>query len=119
MPWSPPRRLQLQALALSGTNLYAGVYFSRAGDRVSAFPAKANIGTTGGRFGSLAYSPATGFSCILSDATVGQPYRIQTSPSLVEGSWTDFTNFTYTGPIVINDPSAVGATDKFYRAVTP
>jgi hypothetical protein len=35
------------------------------------------------------------------------------------GSWADLTNFTYTGPIVITDASAVGATNTFYPAVSP
>ena len=52
-------------------------------------------------------------------ATIGQPYRIQTSPSLAAGSWTDFTNFTYTWPVVISDPSAAAGPMKFYRAVSP
>jgi alpha-galactosidase len=75
-------------------------------------------GPSAGRLGSLVYSPATGFGCTFSDATIGQPYRILTSPSLAAGSWTDFTNFTYTGPMVISDPSAANG-PKFYRAVSP
>ena len=73
----------------------------------------------GGRFSSLMYSPLTGFSRTFSDATPGQPSRIQTSFTLAAGSWTDFTNFTCTGPIVITEPSAVAVTKKFYRAVSP
>ncbi|MBI3852834.1 MAG: hypothetical protein HY298_21475 [Verrucomicrobia bacterium] len=107
------------ALAVSGTNLYAGGEFTTAGDKVSAYVAKANIGAARGRFSDLFYSPVTGFICSFSDGTVGQPYRIQTSPSLAVGPWTDLTNFTYTGPIVITDASAVSTTNTFYRAVTP
>ncbi len=76
-------------------------------------------GVSGGRFGSLACSPLTGFSFTFSGATIGQPYRIQTSPSPAAGSWTDLTNFTYTGPVFISDPSAVTGPKKFYRAVSP
>jgi len=92
-----------------------------AGTNLSPFIAQANIasGVSGGQFGSLLYSPATGFGCTFSDATIGQPYRIQTSPSLATGSWTDFTNLTYTGPAVIKDPSAAAGPKKFYRAVSP
>ena len=107
------------ALAVSGTNLYAGGGFSTAGNKVSGFAAKANIGAARGRFSNLVYSPATGFSSTFLDATVGQPYRIQTSPSLSVEPWTDLTNFIYAGPIVITDASAVSATNTFYRAVTP
>jgi hypothetical protein len=65
------------------------------------------------------YSPTTGFGCTFSDAIVGQPYHIQTSPSLAAGSWTNFTNFTYTQAMVISDPSAALGPKKFYRAVSP
>jgi hypothetical protein len=65
------------------------------------------------------YSPATGFNCTFLDGTVGQPYCIQTSPSLFVGPWTDLTNFIYASPVVITDASAVSATNTFYRAVTP
>ena len=67
----------------------------------------------------LVFSPLTSFNCTFSDATLGQPYRIQTSPSLEAASWTDFTNFTYTGPILFNDTSAVAGPRRFYRAITP
>ncbi|MGA3284255.1 MAG: choice-of-anchor Q domain-containing protein [Verrucomicrobiota bacterium] len=76
-------------------------------------------GVCGGQFGGAAYSPLTGFSFTFSGATIGQPYRIQTSPSLAAGSWTALTNFSYTGPITITDPSAVAGPKKFYRAVSP
>jgi hypothetical protein len=88
---------------------------------VSPFIAQANVGpgATGGGFGSVIYSPVTGFSCTFRDATPGQPYRVQASPSLAAGSWTDVTNFTYTAPIVVSDGSAGPTTNKFYRAVSP
>jgi hypothetical protein len=108
-------------LADGAGHLFVGGFFYQAGTNVSPFIAQANIGAavTGGRFDNLAYSPATEFSCTFSDGTLGQPYRIQTSPSLAAGSWTDFTNFTYTGLIVITDTSPVTTSNKFYRAVTP
>jgi hypothetical protein len=112
----------VSALAADGSgHLFVGGFFSLAGTNVSPFIAQANIGAglSAGRFGSLAYSPATGFGCTFSDATIGQPYRIQTSPSLAAGSWTNFTNFTYTGPRVIRDRSAAAGARKFYRAVSP
>lgn len=109
----------VNALAISGTNLYVGGQFTIAGNKVSAYAAKANISTARGRFTNSVYSPATGFSCTFLDASVGQPYRIQTSPTLTAGPWTDFTNFTYTGPIVITDASALSGTNKFFRAITP
>jgi hypothetical protein len=110
------------ALAADGTgHLFVGGGFYLAGTNVSPYIAQANIGAriSGGRFGSLACSPITGFRCTFSDATIGQPYRIQTSPSLAAGSWSDLTNFTYTGQLVITDPSAVAGPKKFYRAVSP
>ena len=50
---------------------------------------------------------------------MGQPYRIQVSSSPANGSWTDFTNFTCTGAVVMNEVSAAGTTNRFYRAITP
>ncbi len=109
----------VRALGASGTNLYVGGEFLIAGNKVSASIARANISAARGRFSNLIYSPATGFSSTFSDGTVGQPYRIQTSPSLAVGPWTDLTNFIYAGPVVITDASAVSTTNTFYRAVTP
>ncbi len=106
------------ASVVSGTNLYAGGWFTTAGNKASANIAKANIGAARGRFSNMIHSPATGFSCTFLDGSVGQPYRIQTSPSLAAGPWTDFTNFTYTVPVVINVPAAA-ATNQFFRAITP
>jgi hypothetical protein len=37
---------------------------------------------------------------------------------LAAGSWTDYTNFTYTAPVVITVPIA-GNTNRFFRAITP
>ena len=116
------RPARVMALAADGVgHLFVGGYFYFAGTNVSPFIAQANVGAgaSGGQFGSLVCSPVTGFSCIFGDATPGQPYRIQTSPSLAEGSWVDWLNFNYTGPILINDTSAVAGPRKFLRAVTP
>lgn len=71
-----------------------------------------------GRFRNLAYSPALGLSFIFCDATVGQPYRIQTSSSLSEESWVDWQNLTYSGPAPLSD-KVPGAERRFYRAVSP
>jgi hypothetical protein len=107
------------ALAISGYDLYAGGNFTSAGNKNSSYVAKANIFVPQpGCFTSLNVSLATGFSCTFLDATIGQPYRIQTSPSLA-GQWTDFTNFVYNGPVVISDPAPLAGTNKFFRAVTP
>ncbi len=107
------------AIATSGNELHAGGDFTFAGNKISPYVAQANIGAARGSFSNVSYSPATGFSCTFLDASVGQPYRIQTSPSLAVGPWTDLTNFIYASPIVITDASAVSATNTFYRAVTP
>jgi hypothetical protein len=72
-----------------------------------------------GRFTNLSYSPTMGFSFIFRDATVGQPYRIQRSPSAVAGSWTDWQSFNYNGPVGFLDFEATGAERRFYRAVSP
>jgi hypothetical protein len=109
----------VSALAVSGPDLYAAGSFTTAGGKVSGYVARAIIGTAGGRFSSLAYSRATGFNCNFSEATAGEPYRIQASLSLPSPGWTDLTNFTYTGPIIISDLSATATTNRFYRAVTP
>ena len=107
------------ALAVSGTNLYAGGYFTTAGNKVSAYAALAHISAAGGRFGSVGYSPAMGCRFTFSDATLGQPYRIQSCWSLAGGHWADLIGFNYPGPVMITDFSALRATNKFYRAVTP
>jgi hypothetical protein len=72
-----------------------------------------------GGFANLSYSPVMGFSFIFRDATPGQPYRIQFSPSLAEGSWTDWMNFNYTGPMALTDLGAPDAERRLYRVVTP
>jgi hypothetical protein len=114
--WGPT----VYALAADGSgHLFVGGDFYYAGTNLSPYIAQANIGATPGRFGGLSYSPITGFRCTFSNATVGYPYRIQTSPSLAVGGWADFTNFNYTGPRVITDSSGVPGPKKFYRAVTP
>lgn len=110
--------ISVSAMTASGTNLYVGGSFTLAGNKVAPYVAKANIGSACGRFRDITYSPAVGFSATFLDASVGQSYRIQSSPSLA-GPWTDFTNFVYTGPVVISDPSALSGTNKFFRAVTP
>jgi hypothetical protein len=117
----PNYYLSVSALAVTGTNLYAGGGFLTAGGKVSPYAAKANLGgnvsAAGGRFSSLAYSPTTGFRCTFRDATAGEPYRVQASPSLAIVSWTDVTNFTYTNPITITDSNSIGTAKRFYRAV--
>jgi hypothetical protein len=87
--------------------------FSLADTNISPSIAQANIGATGGCLGSPAYSPATGFRFRFSEATAGLPYRIQASPSLESGNWSELTNFIYTGPIVIADTSAPTAPREF------
>ncbi len=77
------------------------------------------VPSSGGWFTNLAYSPATGFSCIFRDATIGQPYRIQRSPSMAAGTWVDWLNFTYNEPLALSDVGATGAERRFYRAVSP
>jgi len=72
-----------------------------------------------GRFANLSYSPAMGFTFVFRDATVGQPYRIQRSPSMAEGSWTNWQSFTYTEPTGFMDVGATGAERRFYRVVSP
>jgi hypothetical protein len=109
----------VNALAVSGTNLYAGGNFTTAGNKVSAYAALAHVSAAAGRFSSVSYSPATGCRFTFSDATVGQPYRIQNRWSLTGGSWTDLIGFTYPGPVIITDYSTLSATNKFYRTVSP
>jgi hypothetical protein len=106
-------------LADGSGHLFVGGNFTYAGGKLSPFIAQANIGPTPGRFSSLVYSPGTGFGWVFSEATVGQYYRIQTSPSLEGGTWTDLIGFDYGGPIFLRDPSAAAGPKRFYRAVSP
>ncbi len=102
-------------------HVFVGGWFTVAGTNASPGIAQANVGfgAAGGRFDTLRYSPLDGFSFTFRDATPGLGYRIQSSASLLPGAWIDFTNFTYTGPIVMSDTSNVTASKKFYRATTP
>ncbi len=111
----------VSALAAANDNLFVGGTFAVAGNKVSAYLARAMIGNPPfpGRFVRASYLPGTGFNCEFWDGSIGQPYRIQTSPSLSAATWTDFTNFTYAGPVLITDASAGSATNRFFRAVTP
>ena len=112
------------ALAADGAgHLFVGGEFSLAGTNVSPYIAEVDLNATapvsGGQFGDLVFSPVTGLGCTFGNATVGQPYRIQAASSLAGSNWTDFTNFNYTGPIALTDPSATNGSIKFYRAVSP
>jgi hypothetical protein len=111
----------VNALAVRGGELFVGGSFYMAGDKASQYFAEAVIGgiPLPGRFDSLAYSPVTGFACRFLNASIGQAYRIQTSPRLTNGGWSDFTNFVYTGPTNLNVPLAGPSTNKFIRAITP
>jgi polyhydroxybutyrate depolymerase len=102
-PWAFPVNRDIDASEEIWT------FFSR--HRVAAAPP--------GRFDGLLYSTGEGFQCTFRDAAVGQRYRIQMSASMLPGSWTDLTNVTYTGPIVIKDGGLSGPGMKFYRAVCP
>jgi hypothetical protein len=95
--------------------------FAFGGTNSSPQIVQANIGLNilGGTFQDVSFSPLTGFSSTFSDATIGQPYRIQTAPAGAVGAWTDFTNFTYTGPIAVSDPAANATTNRLFRASTP
>jgi len=73
----------------------------------------------GGSLSSFAYSPITGARFMFSGATPGTAYRIQFSSALISDSWNGLTNFTYNGPVTVNDGSTAGVTKRFYRAVTP
>lgn len=106
-------------LADGAGHLFVGGEFLYAGARPSPFFAQANIALLGGRFANPSFPPGTAYRVTFKDGSVGQPYRIQTSSSMAAASWTDLTNFTYTSPIVITDPSPVAGPRKFYRAVTP
>ena len=110
----------VKALTVSGTDLFVGGEFITAGNKVSAYVTKGNIGPPprSGQFSGMAFSPITGFSFTFSGGEFGYSYRIQTSPSLAADSWTDYTNFTYTAPVVITVPVA-GNTNRFFRAITP
>gem|GEM_PF-3485715 len=111
----------VSALAVGADGLYVGGVLMRFGDKVSASIARANIpvAVAPGRFANTVYSSVGGFSFTFLDASIGQPYRIQSSPSIWPANWTDYTNFTYTAPTVITDASAGSGTNKCFRAVTP
>lgn len=97
--------------------LFVGGYFWSAGTNLTPYLAQANIGALPGRFDHATLSAGAGFSCTFAGGTPGYPYRIQTSPSLLLGSWTDLTNFTYGGPITVTDPGT--AESRFLRAASP
>ncbi len=108
------------ALAVDGAgHLFIGGAFTTAGTNASPWIAQANIGAAPGRFSACSLSTATGFTASFQDGTVGEPYRIQASSSLVSPAWTDLTNFTYLEAVVFTDESARGTTQRFYRAVSP
>jgi hypothetical protein len=106
-------------LVISGNALYVGGDFTVAGGKNSAYVAKAIIAAAQGRFQNPTFSPLTGFNCTFTDGTIGYPYRIQTSPNVAAGPWTDYTSFTYTVPRVITDATAISGTNRFFRAVSP
>lgn len=107
------------ALSVSGTNLFSGGYFLTAGGQPTPYFARTTIAAARGRFSNPTYSIATGFQCTFSDASVGQPYRIQSASSLSPAIWTDITNISYASPVVIVDPSPSVGTLKYFRAVSP
>jgi hypothetical protein len=61
----------------------------------------------------------TGFHSTFTDGTAGYRYRILSSPSPTQGTWTELTNFIYIAPAVINDGTGTPETRRFYRAVQP
>ena len=108
----------VRGLAFDGAGrLFVGGYFWYAGTNLTPDLAQANIGALPGRFDNPTLSASAGFSCTFSGGTPGYPYRVQTSPSLLPGSWTDLTNFTYGGPITVTDPGT--AKSRFLRATSP
>jgi uncharacterized delta-60 repeat protein len=110
--------LQIANAQLADAASYSVVVTNAYGSVTSSL-AQLTVIVSPGQFTRLGYSPETGFSFIFRDATAGQPYRIQRSPSLTEGSWTDWLYFTYDGAIGIMDVDATGAERRFYRAVSP
>jgi trimeric autotransporter adhesin len=103
------------SLVCSGTNLYVGGFFSIAGDKVSAYVARAGMVPARGCFRNSGFT-TSGFACTFADGTPGGRYRIQTSLSPM-GPWTDFTNFTYSVPARITE--TVSTSNRYYRAVSP
>ncbi len=108
----------VDAVVASDADLYVGGNFTIAGGKISGYAARAMISVAPGRLSNPASSPSDGFRFTFMDASVGAPYRIQSSPSLDAGAWIDFTNFTYSSPAVIAAPPA-RATNQFFRAVSP
>jgi hypothetical protein len=101
--------------------LFVGGQFTMAGAKASPFIALVNlpVSPSGGRFDGASYLPLTGFSFSFRDATLGQPYRIQSGREMAGRDWSEVTNFIYSGPVVITDPSAIASPGRLYRAVTP
>ena len=112
----------VRALVADGAgHLFVGGDFTVAGTNFCSRIARLNLASSasGGILVQPAFSPVSGFSCIFSNGTIGRVYRIQTRSSLNAGPWTDLTNFTYTGPLTIKDPSGTGKVSSLYRAVSP
>ncbi|MDB6054237.1 MAG: hypothetical protein JWN25_1760 [Verrucomicrobiales bacterium] len=72
---------------------------------------------SGGSFSAFSASVA-GFSFTFENGTSGHSYSIQSSSTMAINSWSEVTNFPYTGPITVTDSSSLGAPRKFYKAVT-
>ncbi len=106
---------------LSGGRAALQIQFSNGSVAIySALVGYANQTPSGGTLvpGSLLYSSVNGFSFTF-NGQAGVPYRIQYNTNLASTNWTTLTNFTYSGPITIVDPGAVGSAQRVYRAVTP
>ncbi|PAW88091.1 MAG: hypothetical protein B9S33_05260 [Pedosphaera sp. Tous-C6FEB] len=79
----------------------------------------ADIGQTAEAFlGITSYLSASG-ATVSFTGEVSRAYRLQYSTTLLLGSWTTLTNFTYTAPVSVADTSAAGQAKRFYRAVSP
>ncbi len=109
----------VSAVLAWGEDLYVGGSFIKAGATISSRVARAKIGLAPGRFADMAASPSAGFRATFLDASVGQTYRLQASPSLALESWTDYTNFIYSGPVIVPAPAGGSGSKSFFRAVTP
>jgi hypothetical protein len=111
----------VQALAADGAGrLFVGGDFTIAGTSVCNRIAQANLAgaISGGTLAGPVFISGAGFSCTFSNGTMGKAYRIQSCPALGSGTWTDVTNFTYSGPVRFTDGNNSG-TNCFYRAISP
>ena len=109
-------------LVVSGSELYAGGSFTRAGDKISAYVARAYlVSPPGGIVDSVAPSPQSGSAMITLYGNPGHQFDVQRALNLTQPvSWTTLNDSPLEpasdGSFTFTDNSAPNDT-AYYRAV--